>query len=70
MYLGEDEAAAAVVGRDRDYELIGSVNTVIRRIRAYQSAGATGINVRCWAKDIDGYVAMLRQFALEVIPQV
>lgn len=67
MYLGEDRLANARLGRGRDFELAGSVSTLRRKVADYQEAGATAINLRCWAESLDSTLDMIGVFAREVM---
>ncbi len=67
MYLGEDGLAQARLGRGRDFELAGSVGALRRKVADYQEAGATAINLRCWAEDLDSTLDMIGTFAREVM---
>ena len=66
LYIGDDSAMARL-GRGKAFELIGSMPSIRRNIDAYREAGANAMNVRCFADDIDGFVAMIEQFAQEIM---
>ena len=67
MYLGEDELAQARLGRGFDFELAGSVSTLRRKVADYEEAGATAINLRCWADSLESTLDMIGTFAREVM---
>ena len=66
LYIGDDSSMARL-GRNREFELIGTMATIQRKIAAYREAGADAVNLRCFADDIDGFVAMITRFAHEVM---
>ena len=80
MYLGDDSLAQRKARRSLEVErhsfevgmresLVGSVATVSKVIEAYQETGVQGLGIRCWAEDLNSFVAMMRTFAREVMPQ-
>ena len=68
FYLGDDKTAMAKLGRGNDYELIGSVDTVMGLLVRYQRAGVHAMNLRCFAENEASYFAMIRTFATEIMP--
>lgn len=80
LYLGNDTVAQQKVRKSLEAEilsfegglkesLVGSVNTICKRVETYEEAGATMIGMRCWAEDLDSFVEMLRTFSKEVMPR-
>ena len=67
MYLGEDKLAEVRFRRGWDFELAGSASTLRRKVADYQEAGATAINLRCWAENLELTLEMIRIFASEVM---
>ena len=68
LYLGDDETAMAKLGRGNDYELVGSVDTVMGLLARYDSAGVDAMNLRCFAADESAYFATIRTVAREIMP--
>ncbi|MCH8086411.1 MAG: LLM class flavin-dependent oxidoreductase [Chloroflexi bacterium] len=79
MYLAEDSVAQQKARASLEIErhsfeeamkesLIGSAATVSRVVETYQKAGVEALGLRCWAEDIDGFIAMMRTFARDVMP--
>ena len=68
LYLGGDDTAMARLGRGNDYELAGSVDTVMRLLDRYREAGVDAMNLRCFAGDEPSYFKMIRTFAREIMP--
>lgn len=69
LYIGDATDSQAALESSRDVGLIGSVNAIARKVGLYERAGASGITVRCWAEDVQSFLAMIRKFAREVAPQ-
>ena len=68
LYLGDDETAMAKLGRGHDYELVGSIDTVMELLVRYRSAGVDAMNLRCFGDDEASYFTMIRTFAREIMP--
>ena len=68
LYLGDDETAMAKLGRANDYELVGSIGTVMGLLDRYREAGVDAMNLRCFADDETSYHSMIRTFAREIMP--
>ena len=68
LYLGDDETAMAKLGRGNDYELAGSIDTVMGLLDRYRDAGVDALNLRCFGDDEASYFTMIRTFAREIMP--
>ena len=68
LYLGDDETAMAKLGRGNDYELVGSIDTVMELLVRYRRAGVDAMNLRCFGDDEASYFTMIRTFAREIMP--
>ena len=68
LYLGDDKTATARLGRGNDYELVGSIDTVMELLVRYQRAGVDAMNLRCFAADEASYFTTIRTFAREIMP--
>ena len=68
LYLGDDETAMAKLGRGNDYELVGSIDTVMELLVRYRRAGVDALNLRCFGDDEASYFTMIRTFAREIMP--
>ena len=68
LFLGDDETAMAKLGRGNDYELVGSIDTVVRLLVRYRKAGVDAMNLRCFGADEASYFRMIRTFAAEIMP--
>ena len=68
LYLGDDETAMAKLGRGNDYELVGSIDTVMELLVRYRRTGVDALNLRCFGDDEASYFTMIRTFAREIMP--
>lgn len=68
LYLGDDETAMTKLGRGNDYELVGSIDTVMRLLVCYERAGVHAMNLRCFGADEASFFTMIRTFAREIMP--
>ena len=68
LYLGDDETAMAKLGRGNDYELVGSIDTVMELLVRYRRAGVDAMNLRCFGDDEASYFTMIRTFARDIMP--
>ncbi|MDD9981209.1 MAG: LLM class flavin-dependent oxidoreductase [Gammaproteobacteria bacterium] len=68
LYLGDDQTAMARLGRGNDFELAGSIDTVMGLLDRYREAGVDAMNLRCFADDETSYYSMIRTFAREIMP--
>lgn len=69
LYIGDDDQARAKVGRNLDYELVGSVDRIVSLLAQYRDAGIDAMNLRCFADDEASYHEMVRVFAREILPR-
>ncbi len=80
LYVGDDAVAQQKSRKSLEAEilsfeeglsesLIGSVDTLCRRVETYEESGATMIGLRCWAEDLDSFVDMIRTLSREVMPR-
>ena len=69
LYIGDDDDAWEKVGRNRDYELIGSIARIVALLVQYRDAGIDAMNLRCFADDEASYNEMVRLFAREIMPR-
>ena len=58
----------AKLGRGNDYELVGSIDTVMELLVRYRRAGVDAMNLRCFGDDEASYFTMIRTFAREIMP--
>ena len=69
LCIGDDAEAREKVGRNLDYELIGSAERIVSLLERYREAGVDAMNLRCFAGDEGSYYAMVRTFAREIMPK-
>ena len=69
LYVGGDDEARERVGRNLDYELIGSIERIVSLLEQYRDAGIDAMNLRCFADDEASYYEMVRLFAREIMPR-
>ena len=51
LYIGDDDEAREKVGRNLDYELVGSTERIVSLLAQYRDAGIDAMNLRCFADD-------------------
>ena len=68
LYIGDDDGAREKVGRNLDYELVGSTERIVSLLAQYRDAGIDAMNLRCFADDKESYYEMVRVFAREIMP--
>ena len=69
LYIGDDDEARERVGRNLDYELIGSIERIVALLTRYRDVGIDAMNLRCFADDEKSYYEMLRRFARKIMPR-
>lgn len=69
LYIGDDDEARERVGRNLDYELIGSIERIVALLIQYRDAGIDAMNLRCFADEEASYYEMVRLFAREIMPR-
>ena len=57
------------MGRNLDYELVGSIERIAALLAHYHDVGVDAMNLRCFAPDEASYYEMVRRFAHEIMPR-